>query len=68
MKKSPLLMLGLCALLSACQTTKPQSVCDGWMKLRAKPDTAVFLIQKDRSLANGIASHNIFGKTKGCWD
>lgn len=63
-----LLMLPLCALISGCQTPTPQNACDGWQKLQSKPETAVYIIQNDRTLANGIASHNRFGQSQGCWD
>lgn len=67
MMKSPLLMLGLCALLSACQTTKPQSVCDGWQRLTPTLETAVKITMDDRQFANQVASHNLFGRKKACW-
>ncbi len=60
-------MLLLCAGISGCQQTTRQSVCDGWQKLQSKAPTAVYIIQNDRTLANGIASHNKFGKAQGCW-
>ncbi len=67
MTKSLPLMLALCVLLSACQTTKPQSVCDGWQKLRASLPTAVAILKTDRQFAEQVASHNKFGASKGCW-
>jgi hypothetical protein len=62
------MLLG-CALISGCQTTKPQSVCDGWEPLKIeKAETAAYIARNDRRLANGIASHNKFGKSQDCWD
>ena len=67
MLKSALLMLPLCAALSACQTAKPQSVCDGFKKLTPALDTTVTILRKDRPFADQVASHNKFGTAEGCW-
>jgi histidine ammonia-lyase len=67
MKRSLLLMLPLCAALTACQTTNKQSVCDGFKKLTPSLDTTVTILRKDRPFADQVASHNKFGTAKNCW-
>jgi hypothetical protein len=67
MMKYPLLMLLGCALISGCQTTKPQSACDGWRKLHPSLETSVFILKNDRAFSNEVAAHNRFGATQRCW-
>jgi hypothetical protein len=67
MKRSLLLMLPLCAALTACQTTSKQSVCDGFKKLTPSLETTIAILRKDRPFADQVASHNRFGSSQGCW-
>ena len=68
MWKSLLPLLLSCAAISGCQTTNASNVCAGWQKIRiGTAETAVYLSQNDRGLANGIASHNAHGSRQGCW-
>ncbi|MFK4821449.1 hypothetical protein ACI0FS_14795 [Ochrobactrum quorumnocens] len=46
------------AILAEAAKRKPISV---------KPDTAVYLASNDTKAGQGIASHNSFGKSAGCW-
>src|SRR5690606_15314178 len=55
-----------CALsLAACQTDANN--CAGWKRISMKPDTAVYLTQNDLAAGQGVASHNSYGKSRGCW-
>ncbi len=59
-------MIAICAVaLAGCQTSA--TVCDGWRPLYPKPATVGLLVQKDRTLAEGIAAHNEHGKRSRCW-
>ncbi|WP_281015830.1 hypothetical protein [Rhizobium hidalgonense] len=42
--KFPLLMLPLCALISGCQTTSKQNVCDGFSRLTPSLQTSVTIL------------------------
>lgn len=67
MPKFLLLMLPLCAALTACQTQTKQNVCDGFKKLTPSLETTVTILRKDRPFADQVASHNKFGQSQGCW-
>lgn len=67
MRKSLLLMLPLCALISGCQTQNASNACAGWAMLSPNLDSSVYIATKDRAFANQVASHNKHGKQVGCW-
>jgi hypothetical protein len=67
MRKYLLPMLLGSALISGCQTTKPQNVCDGWQRLTPSLETSVAILKSDRPFANQVAAHNAFGRKSGCW-
>jgi hypothetical protein len=60
-------MLSICAVISGCQSTMPQSACDGWQRLTPSLETSVTILKTDRPFANQVAAHNKFGATRGCW-
>lgn len=66
MPKSLLLLPLICAALTACQTTKSASVCDGFSPLRPKLETTVYILQNDRPFANDVAAHNRLLSSLGC--
>ncbi|WP_437416192.1 hypothetical protein [Sinorhizobium meliloti] len=66
MRKSLLLMLPICAALTACQSTKSASVCDGFKPLRPKLEATVYILQNDRPFANDVAAHNRLLSSLGC--
>ncbi|WP_457811243.1 hypothetical protein [Sinorhizobium meliloti] len=66
MRKSLLLMLPICAALTACRSTKSASVCDGFKPLRPKLETTVYILQNDRPFANDVAAHNRLLSSLGC--
>ncbi|WP_234839433.1 hypothetical protein [Sinorhizobium medicae] len=66
MHKFPLLMLPICAALTAFQSTKGASVCDGFKPLRPKLETTVYILQNDRPFANDVAAHNRLLSSLGC--
>lgn len=67
MVKSLLLLLPICAGLTACQTKTSGSVCDGWSMLTPTLETAVKITMDDRPFANQVAAHNLQGRKQGCW-
>ncbi len=67
MMKSLVPILLACALISGCSKTTSASACDGWRKLTMNLETALYVTQNDRTLANGVASHNAHGARQGCW-
>jgi hypothetical protein len=62
-----LMMLLPCALITGCQTTSKQNVCDGFSRLTPSLQTTVTILKTDRPFANQVASHNRFGASQGCW-
>lgn len=66
MLKCLALMLPLCALITGCQTTKSASACDGFVPLRPKLETSIYILQTDRAFANDVAAHNRLLKSLNC--
>ena len=67
MRKSLLLMVLSCAVISGCQTTIPSNACAGWQRLQPSLETAVEITRTDRGFANQVASHNAHGANLKCW-
>jgi len=67
MKRYLLPMLLGSALISGCQTTRPQNVCDGWHRMAPSLETSVYILQNDRAFSNQVAAHNRFGASQKCW-
>lgn len=68
MRKFPIQLLMICVVITGCQTTSKQNVCDGFEKLQPNLETSIQITTKDRPFANQVAAHNRFGAKAGCWN